>query len=77
MSRSPHHCSKRVENSLLRYTGEALHAAGVHLSPRSVSIGRCNINGPNKNGLLSRDSLSKSRYEDEGLRFRSPPACDS
>ena len=46
---------KRVENSLLRYTGEALHAAGVHLSPRSVSIGRCNINGPNKNGLLSRD----------------------
>ena len=57
MSRSLHHCSKRVENSLLRYTGEALHAAGVHLSPRSVSIGRCNIKGPNKNVLLSRDRL--------------------
>jgi len=36
MSRSPHHCSKRVENSLLRYTGEALHAAGVHLSPEAL-----------------------------------------
>ena len=47
MSRSPHHCSKRVENSLWRYTGEA-HAARVHHRPEAYPSAAATSTAPTR-----------------------------